>query len=119
MLRLLNSRIGILLAAAACVWPADARSQLYSGAGNAHEVFVGTEIESYLRYLDLSDTTSTQSWLIRPLSPAQVGKLAQKLGESPWQARLAGFGNIPKRLDFALLSPNASVRVNSQFPYGS
>ncbi|HEY3113412.1 MAG TPA: capsule assembly Wzi family protein [Gemmatimonadaceae bacterium] len=95
------------------------KSQVYSGAGNIHEVFVGTETESYLRYLDLSDTSSAESWLIRPLSPSQVNKFAQALGSHPWEARLAGLGNSSRPWDFQLLSPNVSVRYNSHFPYGS
>jgi hypothetical protein len=94
-------------------------SQVYSGTGNIHEVFVGTETESYLRYLDLSDTSSHQSVAIRPLSPAQLGKLTGALYGSPWEVRLTAFGNSSGPLEFRLLSPNASFRYNSQFPYGS
>jgi hypothetical protein len=117
--RLFAARIGILIIVAPFIWSPAARAQVYSGVGNAHEVFVGTETESYLRYLDLTDTSSKQSWLIRPLTPAQVSKLAQALGSNPWKARLTGFETSARVWDFAWLSPSASVRFNSQFPYGS
>ena len=61
-----STRLWIVLTAIA--WPNLAKAQTYSGTGNIHEVFVGSETESYLRYVDLNDTTSSASWLIRPFS---------------------------------------------------
>jgi len=93
-------------------------AQVYSGTGNRHEVFVGTESEVYLRYLDLTDTTSLESWSIRPLSPVQINRMAKSVGDHPWQRRLNLTGPISTG-EFRLLSPNASLRLNSGFPYGS
>jgi hypothetical protein len=94
-------------------------SQVYSGAGNIHEVFPGTETESYLRYRDLTDTTSDANWSIRPLSPRQLETIARSLARHPWQARLSHFADSSSGFAFGWLSPNASVRYNSAFPYGS
>lgn len=99
--------------------PFPANGQLYTGTGNIHEVFVGTESETYLRYLDLTDTASDASWSIRPQSPSQLRELVQHLGPNPWQARMAGFTDTNSPFRVGLLSPSASVRYNSQFPYGS
>lgn len=115
----IGTRIRTRIILLVLIWPTVAGSQVYSGAGNSHEVFVGTETESYLRYVDLSDTSSNASWSIRPLSSTQVSRLAQASRTHPWDARLARFGSSPQRFDFGLLSLNASVRYNSQFPYGS
>jgi hypothetical protein len=100
-------------------WPASAQGQLYSGAGNIHELFVGTETEVYLRYLDLADTTSSASWLIRPLSPSQAAKLALALQNHPWQDRLRNFAPDESIAGVRFLSPGASLRVNSAYAYGS
>jgi hypothetical protein len=113
----LRIRVGIALAAFA--WPLTGSGQLYSGTGNIHEVFVGTETEGYLRALDLMDTTSDASWSIRPLSPIQLKRLGRSLSDDPWRHRLAGFAESKSPFHFGFLSPNASVRFNSQFPYGS
>lgn len=94
-------------------------AQVYSGTGNVHEVFVGAETETYLRYLDLTDTTSNASWSIRPLSPPQLRTLARRIEGSPWESRLAGFVQPAGRLRIGLLSPQASLRFNNEFPYGS
>lgn len=101
------------------VWPTATQSQVYTGAGNSHEVFVGTEREQYLRYLSLDDTTNNESWTIRPLSPIQIRKLGRTLGSHPWEARTAGFADSSALFEAGFLSPNASVRFNSAFPYGT
>jgi hypothetical protein len=113
----LRIRVWIALAVFAC--PLSGNGQVYSGTGNIHEVFVGSETESYLRALDLTDTTSDAGWTIRPLSPAQLKRLAHSLAADPWHARLTGFMVSDSPFHFGFLSPNASVRYNSQFPYGS
>ena len=117
--RFFAARIGTWIVVVGFSWSPTAIGQVYSGAGNTHEVFVGTETESYLRYVDLSDTSSNQASSIRPMSPAQISGLAQALGNHPWQSRLAGFVTSPSPFAFRFLSPSASVRFNSQFPYGS
>jgi hypothetical protein len=113
------SRIGIWITLTAFGWPSLVIAQVYSGAGNVHEVFVGTETESYLRYLSLADTSSSDSWSIRPLSPAQVSKLAHSLAGSPWEARLSSFNDSSGAIELQLLSPSGSLRFNSAYPYGS
>jgi hypothetical protein len=117
--RLFATRIGISFVVVVCTWSPTALGQVYSGTGNIHEVFVGTESESYLRYLDLTDTSSNQSWVIRAMSPAQLRGIAQALANHPWEARVPRFATSPSPFEFRFLSPNGSVRFNSQFPYGS
>jgi hypothetical protein len=114
-----KTRIAIYPVVLVSLFTSSASGQVYSGAGNAHEVFVGTETETYLRYVDLTDTSSHQGWMIRPLSPGQIDQLSHALGNEPWAARLAGFAKDSGVLEFRLLSPNTSARYNSQFPYGS
>jgi hypothetical protein len=117
--RLFFARIGIWIVVVGFTWSPIARGQIYSGVGNIHEIFVGAETESYLRYIDLSDTSSKQAWSIRPMSPDQISGLASALGNHPWEARLTRFAVSASPFQFRFLSPNVSVRFNSQFPYGS
>jgi hypothetical protein len=118
-LMLFATRIAIWIVVLAFTWSLAARGQVYSGAGNFHEVFVGSETESYLRNVDLSDTSSNQGWLIRPMSPAQISGLARTLGNNVWEGRLARSAASASQFDFRFLSPGGSIRFNSQFPYGS
>jgi len=115
-----NSRAGsyILLVASIVCSPLPASSQLYSGTGGIHEVFVGAETEAYLRYMDLIDTTSSASWQIRPLSPSQLRALGSAAQAGPWAAQLRSF-DAPRDIEAGLLSPGIALRYNSQFPYGS
>ena len=113
------SRIRGWIAIAVFACPLSGSGQVYSGTGNIHEVFVGTETESYFRALDLTDTSSDASWTIRPLSPGQLKRLARSLGADPWHARLTGLAVSGSRFHFGVLSPTVSVRYKSQFPYGS
>ena len=112
-------QLGICLVVACTALPVATFAQVYTGTGNTHEVFVESEVESYLRYQDLVDTTSDAAWSIRPLSRVQIAKLAHTVSASPWQARLASFSAPPSRFGFGLLSPQTSLRFNSEFPYGS
>lgn len=106
-------------ALAASVFSSPICAQVYSGTGNIHETYVGSETETYLRYLDLTDTTSNAAWSIRPLSPFQLRSLARRIAGTPWEARLSGFQPTVHALRGGLLSPQLSLRFNSTFPYGS
>lgn len=116
--QLTASRFCTWLTLMATLSPAVASGQIFSGSGSSHEVFVGTETEQYLRYLSLNDTTSNDSWLIRPLSPIQIWKLERLLDNHPWKSRLAKFSDT-SLIEAGLLSPSASIRFNTAFPYGS
>lgn len=114
-----SKRIGVFVLLVGLTAPAASWSQVYSGAGNRYEVFVGTETEQYLRYLSLTDTTINGSWSIRPLSPSQIQDGFHTAGSHPWQSRLAGLTRPNRAIELGLVSPNASVRLNTAFPYGS
>lgn len=101
------------------VAPVAAAGQTYSGAGGPHEVFVGSETEQYLRYLSVAGEANANSWSIRPLSPSQIAAMGVDTSSHPWRGRLWGFAKSSSLVEFRLLSPNASERFNSEFPYGS
>lgn len=96
-----------------------AGGQTYSGTGNIREVFVGSETETYLRYMSLVDTSTRESWLIRPLSPSQLSRLSPLLETGPWRSRFGAPAIANKIFEARLLSPTMSARFNSAYPYGS
>jgi hypothetical protein len=96
-----------------------AAAQVYTGSGSIHEVFVGTENENYLRYIDLIDTASSQSWTIRPLSPPQVTELFRIVPGTAWATRLARSAATSDPITAGFLSSNVSSRANTAYPYGS
>jgi hypothetical protein len=111
--------ITVCISLATCMRSSTVASQVYTGASNSHEVFVGTETEQYLRNLSLSDTTTNESWSIRPLSPSQIRRLSHAVNTSVWTARLARFSDSTAAAELRWLSPNVSLRFNSAYPYGS
>jgi hypothetical protein len=70
--------------AALLIGPGSARAQSSGGHG---EVFVGSEFESYLRYLQTLGKSPPSSWSIRHLSPGQLDALAPSDSLHPWGNR--------------------------------
>src|SRR2546427_6555327 len=82
----------------------------------ASEVFVGSELESYLRVLQLRGIVPEQPWSLRPFSPAELGRLAPPDSGHPWAGRYRF--RSPERELLAPIRPGASVIANTTFPYG-
>ena len=82
----------------------------------ASEVFVGSEVESYLRVLQLRGIVPEQPWSLRPFSPAELDRLAPPDSGHPWAGRY-GFRS-PDRESLAPIRPGVSAIVNTTFPYG-
>jgi len=82
----------------------------------ASEVFVGSELESYLRVLQLRRIVPEQPWSLRPFSPAELGRLAPSDSGHPWAARYDFRPTDRARL--TPLRPALTVDVNTTFPYG-
>lgn len=80
------------------------------------EVFVGSELESYLRDLQLLGEVRLYPWSIRSFSQREVGKLAPGDTTLPWARRYAFDARGGARV--ALLRPGVTVRWNSGFPFG-
>src|SRR5439155_11002053 len=69
-------RFGIALTSLLLVATASAAAQAERPIPVASEVFVGSELESYLRVLQLRGIVPGQPWSLRPFSPAQLARLA-------------------------------------------
>lgn len=93
-------------------------------AGGRSEIFAGSEIEGYLRYLQTLGVVAPQPWSVRAFSPRQLDRiLPDSAAPHPWRDRYdlaAEPGRRPRRglvLDY--VRPAATVYYNSAFPYGS
>jgi hypothetical protein len=95
---------------------ASAAAQAETRIPVASEVFVGSELESYLRVLQLRGIVPAQPWSLRPFSPAELARLAPPDSGHPWA----------KRYEFQLsgghalapIRPGLDVAINTTFPYG-
>lgn len=105
-----------LLALSALVAVPSAKAQSSGGYG---EVFVGSEFENYLRYLQTLGKSAPSVWSIRGLSPSQLDALAPSDTLHPWSHRY-DFSR-PARTGFALgfVRPTVGFIANTGYPFGS
>jgi hypothetical protein len=83
------------------------------------EVFVGSEIERYLRDLQVAGVVPLHPWSLRAFSPAELDRLALPDSAHPWAGRYRlereGDGNLRVRA----VRPRVQIFYNSAFPYGT
>jgi hypothetical protein len=85
----------------------------------ADEVFAGSEIEQYLRVLQVSGAAPVHPWSVRAFGPLEVTRLAPTDSTHPWHAhRGLWIDSVSGRAAVRLLAPEARTIYNSAFPYG-
>ena len=94
--------------------PATAAGQ--SLAGGRTEVFAGSVLESYLRYLQSLGKSGSEPWSIRGFSPREVDARAPVDSAHPWARRYTFGRDSAKSIDF--VRPTAGVILNTAFPFG-
>lgn len=98
------------------VVPGRAPAQTATRIPVASEVFVGTEVESYLRVLQLRGLVPEQPWSLRPFSPTELARLAPPDSGHPWVDRY-DFRSLG-RSRLSPIRPGLNVELNTTFPYG-
>jgi hypothetical protein len=83
------------------------------------EAFVGSEMESYLRFLQSEGSAGVYPWSIRGLSPQEVERIAPADTLHPWANRYRWRDRPGGGLRLGLISPDAAMIFNSAFPYGA
>ena len=106
------------LIAAAAVALAAQPAQAQSSGGRS-EVFVGSEFESYLRYLQTLGKSAPAVWSIRGLSPGQLDALAPSDTAHPWAKRYSFSRSTRTGLVIDYVRPTVGFVANTAFPYGS
>jgi len=81
-------------------------------------VFAGGELENYLRYLQTLGLVPPYPWGLRAFSPAELDGLFPADTSHPWARRYDLTPRPAGRLTVDWVSPTASVRANSSFPFG-
>jgi hypothetical protein len=111
-------RIAICLIAFATFFfaPGSARAQSSGGHG---EVFVGTEFESYLRYLQTLGKSSPSIWSIRHFSPRQLDALAPADTIHPWARRYDFSPPAETGIALDFVRPTIGAIANTGYPFGS
>ena len=82
------------------------------------EVFAGSELENYLRYIQTLGANRLYPWSIRAFSPREIDTLFATVVPHPWQDRY-DFAKPGERISAKYVRPNVELIYNSAFPYGS
>lgn len=88
------------------------------GVRLAHEVFAGSEVESYLRALNISGGGQPLPWSVRAFGPREIQRLLPGDSAHPWLGR---YDLRPRRRGepyLAAIGPGGIGVYNSAFPYG-
>ena len=95
-----------------------AASQLYAQTSGRSEIFAGSELETYIRLLQIDDKAALYPWSIRSFSPKEIDRLLAQPSDHPW-AEHYDLG-LPRgeRFTFDLVRPSLTTSANSAFPWG-
>ncbi|MBA2245150.1 MAG: hypothetical protein H0W11_09340 [Gemmatimonadetes bacterium] len=106
-------------AAALLLVPAPLVAQTASQVGGRNEVFVGSELESYLRFLQSEGRSELYPWSVRSFSAAEVERLLPRDSAHPWAGRYDLQPDTTGGFRLELIRPQAQLIFNSAFPYGA
>jgi len=98
--------------------PVAASAQDSAGSFRA-EAFVGSQAETYLRYLQIAGLSPSYPWSSRGFSPPEIGRLVPRDSAHPWRRRLSDESRALHGIRYGLIQPAATFRYNSTFAYGS
>jgi len=82
------------------------------------EVYAGSEIETYLRNLQVLGVVRSYPWSARRFTAAEVDRLLPMDSAHPWAARYEWSPAPSVGASIAVARPEVAFRVNSGFPYG-
>ena len=82
------------------------------------EVFVNSELDQYLRLMQLAGQSKWSPWSIRSLSRKQVEALTPENDLDPWSRRFRFEARDGPKVGWAAIRPTSAVVFNSSFPFG-
>lgn len=95
-------------------------AQSASAGSGRNEIFVGSELERYLRVLQLRGQSELYPWSIRSFSPVEVDRILPRDSVHPWAGRYGlEHDTVSGRIQVGMVSPRAWAIYNSAFPHGS
>ncbi len=88
-------------------------------ADGRNEIFAGSELESYLRYLQTLGKSKSYPWSIRAFSPSEIDSLAPTDSVHPWARRYDLDHRTTRRgLEWDYVRPQATFYLNTAYPFG-
>ena len=89
------------------------------GVGGHSEVFAGSELENYLRLLQLGGVVPVYPWSVRGFSFGDLDCLAPRSGAHPWAGRYDLGADTARGLRLDLVQPRVQTTLNTGFPWGA
>lgn len=86
-------------------------------AGATGGIYVGGDLDNYLRYLESLGKTPVLPWGIRGFAPAVVDSLTSVRGKHPWSDSWL-FAKPASSSHFRIAPVEVTERYNSSYPYG-
>ena len=94
-------------------------SQLYAQTSGRSEIFAGSDLETYIRLLQIDGKAAVYPWSIRSFSPKEVDRLLAQPSDHPWAEHYDLGLSRGERFTFDLVRPSLTTSVNSAFPWGA
>ncbi|GLC27461.1 hypothetical protein rosag_39740 [Roseisolibacter agri] len=107
-----------MLSAAVLALPRALAAQRPALRPSWQEAAVGSELEAYLRALQLDSGAAPVALTVRPLPPAELLRLARSAAAHPWRARFGRPDSLPAR-GIYWLRPTVRMVYGSAFPIES
>ena len=98
---------------------ASAQQGVNDGDSFRSEIFVGSQPENYLRYLQTMGLVPLYPWSSRSFSPRELDHLIPTGNTNPWSDRFAPSTRNFYGIRYDFIRPDASFRYNTGFAYGS
>jgi hypothetical protein len=83
------------------------------------EIFVGSQPENYLRYLQTMGRVRLYPWSSRSFSPRELDRLIPQDTAHPWQHRFAAPVRSIYGIRYDFVRPTAAFRYNTGFAFGT
>ncbi len=106
----------IVLAIALCFTPVQVQGQ---AAGGRSEIFAGSELENYIRLLQIDGKAALYPWSIRSFSPKEVDRLLAPGKNHPWAGHFDLGPSSDNGFEIDLVRPRLTTYFNSTFPWGA
>ena len=108
--RLVLSLLGLSILAA---------SQLHAQTSGRSEIFAGSDLETYIRLLQIDGKAALYPWSIRSFSPKELDLLLAQPSDHPWAEHYYLGPSSGVRFTVDLVRPSLTTSVNSAFPWGA
>lgn len=94
-------------------------NEMIAQVGGRSEIFAGSELENYIRLLQVDGHAALYPWSIRSFSPKEVDRLLVPGKNHPWAGHFDLGPSSGNGFEIDLVRPHLTTYFNSTFPWGA